>query len=79
MNLIDRIRDKIKEIKKRGDQPSIIWMGKQEKAEFEELIIRGEFKMTDVKDKNKHEIFGLPVEFVSSDEWLTIFIDESED
>lgn len=73
MDLITRIREKIVKIKKNGETPNIIWMGIEEKKEFQSYM-RDEVRVgrCATNKNNKTELMGLPVEFVSSPEWLSV-------
>lgn len=38
MDLITKIQNKINEIKRRGDIPTYVWLGKSEKLELQNLL-----------------------------------------
>lgn len=64
-DLIQRIQDALRKVRKRGDVPTMIWLGQEEKCELEKLG----------RQKEK-EICNLPYSFVSSPKWLTISYEE---
>ena len=78
MNLIRRINQEITKLKKDGEIPSIVWLGREERREFEGLVK----DLTDskcvketsnnIKNDNGAEICGLPIQWIASDRWLTI-------
>ncbi len=73
MDLIDRVQEKIVKIKKNGDVPGIIWMGIEERRDLQSYIREGNPKIVSREiESGKMEFLGLPVEFVSSPEWLSI-------
>lgn len=80
MDLISRVHKEIRKIKKNGDIPSIIWMGVEERKEFESYIKDLNLRMMkDNKiDNKKKEFLGLSVEFVNSKQWLSITIIENK-
>ena len=72
MNIISRIEDALAKVRKRGDVPTMIWLGQEEKYELERLF-KDEPTREIKKDENRrNEICGLPYSFVSSPKWLTV-------
>lgn len=77
-DLIQRIQDAVRKVQKRGDIPTMIWLGQEEKYELERLF-KDEPKREIKKDENRNnEICGLSYSFVSSPRWLTVSYEENQ-
>lgn len=76
MDLLNRITAEINKIKKRGDIPTIIWLGRSEKYELEKLSEKMCVKPN--REKIERQILGLPYHFISSENWLTVSYEEEK-
>lgn len=63
--IVDRIKEEFKSIKKQQLKPDIIWVGKAERRELEDLGIG-----PDINGSFKYE--GVDVRFVYSESWFSI-------
>ena len=76
-DLITKIQDAIRKVQKRGDKPTMIWLGQEEKYELERIFKDQPTVKIKEGENKRNEICGLPYSFVSSPKWLTISYDES--
>ena len=74
MSLIDRIQAEIARHTKNGDKPNIVWLGKEERREFEDVMASLPLTIFKKDSRGNYEVCGLPVEFVSSSNWLSISV-----
>lgn len=79
MSLISKIQEKIKLVKQNGDIPTVIWLGKEEKKEFEALVNGTDIREINKEKYSKTEICGLPVKFVSSSSWMSVMSQQTLD
>lgn len=76
MNILDKINEEIKKVKKNGNIPTRIWLGTEEKYELQKLIKNTIMKDIQDGENLQNQICGLPYSFVSSERWLSVAYDE---
>ena len=69
MDLITKIQNKINEIKRRGDIPTYVWLGKSEKLELQNLL---SFDIKKNKENHKDQILGLDLKFLDCESWVSV-------
>lgn len=70
MNLISRITEEISKVKKNGEIPDMIWLGREERRDLEAL---GKDTCVKVdKECKRWQVMGLDVGFVSENNWLSV-------
>ena len=70
MDLITKIQNKVNEIKRRGDIPTYVWLGKSEKSELQNLLL---FDTKKNKENYKDQsILGLDLKFLDCESWISV-------